>query len=216
MPSGMMLAGRFSQLPQSERRTGATESSSSPAQLLPTPTSRDSKGSSQGFNDRRDGGLDLPGAIKLLSTPQARDYKGVPADGFNVANLARDVKLLPTPRTTDAQGAGLHGDGGMDLRTAVTLGQDWEQYDAAIIRWEDITGAVAPLPTEPNTTNGKPRLNVEFSEWMMGLPRGWVTEFRSPHRGVGITNTAAFRMVGNGVVPQQAAAAITDLLEGWE
>lgn len=26
---------------------------------------------------------------------------------------------LPTPRTTDSQGPGLHGDGGMDLRTAV-------------------------------------------------------------------------------------------------
>src|SRR5574343_911329 len=29
--------------------------------------------------------------------------------------------LLPTPRTSDTNGAGVHGDGGMDLRTAVTL-----------------------------------------------------------------------------------------------
>lgn len=27
--------------------------------------------------------------------------------------------LLPTPRTTDANGAGLHGSGGLDLRTVV-------------------------------------------------------------------------------------------------
>jgi hypothetical protein len=31
------------------------------------------------------------------------------------------MQLLPTPRTTDTNGAGTHGDGGMDLRTAVTL-----------------------------------------------------------------------------------------------
>jgi DNA (cytosine-5)-methyltransferase 1 len=29
--------------------------------------------------------------------------------------------LLPTPRTSDTNGAGHHGDGGMDLRTTVTL-----------------------------------------------------------------------------------------------
>lgn len=32
-----------------------------------------------------------------------------------------DVALLPSARTSDTNGAGLHGDGGMDLRTAVTL-----------------------------------------------------------------------------------------------
>lgn len=31
----------------------------------------------------------------LLSTPQARDYKGRPADGFNTACLVRDVEDLP-------------------------------------------------------------------------------------------------------------------------
>ena len=30
-------------------------------------------------------------------------------------------RLLPTPRTSDTNGAGVHGDGGMDLRTAVSL-----------------------------------------------------------------------------------------------
>jgi DNA (cytosine-5)-methyltransferase 1 len=32
-----------------------------------------------------------------------------------------DIELLPTPRSSDCFGAGLHGDGGMDLRTTVTL-----------------------------------------------------------------------------------------------
>lgn len=41
---------------------------------------------------------------------------------------------------------------------------------------------------------------------MMGLPEGWVT-------GVpGITRNQMLKMLGNGVVTQQAAAALTHLL----
>jgi DNA (cytosine-5)-methyltransferase 1 len=43
---------------------------------------------------------------------------------------------------------------------------------------------------------------------MMGLPAGWVTDVP------GITRNDQLKMLGNGVVPQQAAAAITHLLEG--
>jgi len=52
--------------------------------------------------------------------------------------------------------------------------------------------------------NGRPRLSPVFVEWMMGLPPGWVTEF-------GFTRKDAFRLLGNGVVPQQAALAINGL-----
>ena len=43
-----------------------------------------------------------PDCSSLLSTPQARDYKGRPSDGFNQANLCRDVALLPTPTSEKA------------------------------------------------------------------------------------------------------------------
>jgi DNA (cytosine-5)-methyltransferase 1 len=43
-------------------------------------------------------------------------------------------------------------------------------------------------------------------EWMMGLPDGWVT-------GHGLSAAKELKMLGNGVVPQQAHAAITQLLE---
>lgn len=33
----------------------------------------------------------------------------------------RDLTLLPSPRTSDTNGAGAHGQGGLDLRTAVSL-----------------------------------------------------------------------------------------------
>ncbi|OCH80283.1 hypothetical protein A9310_21895 [Gordonia sp. UCD-TK1] len=86
-------------------------------------------------------------ALTYLSTPQARDYKGVPSEGFNTANLCRDVR---------------------------DLGMHWGPYEAAIRRAEAATGRPAPAPTEPNR-NGKPRLNAEFASWMMMLPAGWVT-----------------------------------------
>lgn len=114
---------------------------------------------------------------ELLATPQARDYKGVPADGFNTANLCRDVR---------------------------DIGQQWGKYGPAIHHWENLT-RTAPSPTEPNR-NGKPRLNPAFSEWMMGWPAGWVTDVP------GISRSDALRIIGNGVVPLQAEAAIRWLL----
>jgi DNA (cytosine-5)-methyltransferase 1 len=40
----------------------------------------------------------------------------------------------------------------------------------------------------------------------MGLPGGWVTDVP------GVTRNDALRLLGNGVVPQQAAAAVGSLL----
>lgn len=80
---------------------------------------------------------------------------------------------------------------------------DWGKYRPAVQRWARLTRP-APAPTEPNT-KGKPRLNAAFAEWMMGLPHGHVT-------GVGIPRTAQLKAIGNGVCPQQAAAALEQLL----
>jgi DNA (cytosine-5)-methyltransferase 1 len=52
----------------------------------------------------------------------------------------------------------------------------------------------------------KRRLNPQFVEWMMGLPEGWVT-------GHGLIAAQELKMLGNGVVPQQARAAIAQLME---
>lgn len=81
---------------------------------------------------------------------------------------------------------------------------NWGRYEAAIRRWEAVLGRAAPDPTEPNR-NGRPRLNPEFASWMMGLPKGWVT-------GHGLTRTEQLKAIGNGVVPQQAMAALAILL----
>lgn len=78
-------------------------------------------------------------------------------------------------------------------------------YAAAIARWERTLGRPAPNPTKPGRT-GNPRLNPELVEWMMGWPAGHVTNVP------GLTDAQALRIGGNGVVPQQAAAATRALL----
>ena len=87
----------------------------------------------------------------------------------------------------------------VDRRSVV----DWGHYGPAVRRWERLTRP-APAPTELGT-RGKPRLNAKFAEWMMGLPAGHVT-------GVGLPRTAQLKAIGNGVCPQQAAAALEQLL----
>jgi DNA (cytosine-5)-methyltransferase 1 len=47
----------------------------------------------------------------------------------------------------------------------------------------------------------KGRLNVKFVEYMMGLPNGWVTDLDLPR-------SQKLKILGNGVVPQQAYKAI--------
>ena len=48
------------------------------------------------------------------------------------------------------------------------------------------------------------KLNTKFVEYMMGLPEGWVTDLP-------ISRAQQFKMLGNGVVPQQAYYALEKL-----
>jgi DNA (cytosine-5)-methyltransferase 1 len=50
------------------------------------------------------------------------------------------------------------------------------------------------------------RLNVQFVEYMMGLPKGWVTDLDLPR-------SQKLKILGNGVVPQQAYKALQILLD---
>ena len=76
---------------------------------------------------------------------------------------------------------------------------DWGKWEPAVRRWEAIRQVEAPPPV----IDGK--LNHWAVEWMMGLPTGWVCDVIE-HR------TTALKMLGNGVVPQQAALAYRLLL----
>ena len=52
-----------------------------------------------------------------------------------------------------------------------------------------------------------PGVNPVFVEWLMGLPKGHVTS-------LDISRAGQLKMLGNGVVPQQAALALQLLAEG--
>lgn len=93
-------------------------------------------------------------------------------------------------------------------RSPGDYGIAWGDYEPAIRRWEQLRGPV-PAPTELNT-KGEHRLSPAFAEWMMGLPAGWVTD--TP----GITRALQLKALGNGVVPQQAGAALTYMLNRQE
>ncbi|GGU39568.1 hypothetical protein GCM10010178_34820 [Lentzea flava] len=82
---------------------------------------------------------------------------------------------------------------------------DWGDYAPAVRRWEHLLGRPAPHPTQPGQ-HGGPVLAPAFVEHLMGLPRGWVTAIPLPR-------TAQLRALGNGVIPQQAAYAISLLLD---
>lgn len=84
----------------------------------------------------------------------------------------------------------------------------WGAYEPAIRRWETIIGRPAPEPTGPTGRDGKPQLSAKFTEWIMGLEQGWVTDVP------GVSRANQIKMCGNGVVPQQALAALKHMQGG--
>jgi hypothetical protein len=121
-PSGMWDGGTVYALPTSEHRMADSESSS----LLGTPRidvggTKSEQGYAAAAAKSR-----LEGQVAQLPTPTSRDWKDgacadadVPTNGLLGRTVVRE--LLPTPRTSDTNGAGQHGQGGLDLRTAVEL-----------------------------------------------------------------------------------------------
>lgn len=88
-------------------------------------------------------------------------------------------RLFPTPRTSDANGAGPHGEGGLDLRTAISL---------------------LPTPTASDGTKGSP--NQRHGNGDMTLPSAAASLM--PTMGVG-TAGAPGRRPGKGRCPPASA-----------
>jgi DNA (cytosine-5)-methyltransferase 1 len=185
--------------------------------LLPTPMASD------GAAERSPqlGGKRPSGAKRQVGLPEViACHLTAPPRGNETAR----ERLLPTPDT----GVSPHGHGrrggrpgnghqsgnGLDatartLTAGAAAGQPspsgatevaWGEYEPAIRRWERILGHPAPPPAEPGP-GGRTRLSPAFAEWMMGIPR-LVTGLP------GLPRTAALRIIGNGCVPHQAAAAL--------
>lgn len=135
---------------------------------------------------------------------------GAPHNRFRVFILAtntagagqgRSLCKRRLPRKPRGVGGSLaRGKPERDLSTV-----EWGNYEPAIRRWEMIAGP-SPSPVEFDRI-GEARLNPKFTEWMMGLPTGWITDIG------GISSSDQLKMCGNGVVPQQAYEALRRMKE---
>lgn len=82
---------------------------------------------------------------------------------------------------------------------------DWREYEPAIRQHELTVGRPAPPPAITGARGG-PKLSPYFTEWLMGLPAGHITDVP------GLSVNDMLRLCGNGVVRQQAIAAYRYLL----
>lgn len=147
---------------------------------------------------------DLPGSTGRLESEDP---------GHEVAAAPAGLSLLPTLAARDwkSGASNLLGRNARPLNEIVVNGLDdrWvagdgTDYGPAIRRWEKVTGRAAPCPTESGT-RGNRRLSPAFTEWMMGLPEGWVTDVPD------VPRREQLRILGNGAVPHQMYEGLTRL-----
>ena len=200
MTSGMMRNGVVYELPMREPHTSGSEFSSSLGKVsVPTPTASD-------YSWDRD-------------KVQRKVTNGSPNRGVNLPLWAKRVtdgsyELLRTPAASEAERGHQPEDkarargGQVTLSGQTNFARDrFDRFEPAVKRWEEVTGMKAPNPTKPDGKDGGQRLSSKFTEWMMGLPEGWVT-------GLGLSRKDELKACGNGVVPQQAELALRLLIEG--
>ena len=221
--------------------------------LLPTPVASSGAHGGPG-RTYGDGTPTLDGISRLLPTPTAKDSA---ASGGSTASdvtltdavvrtdLGRRANqrhgLLPTPRTTDMNGPGVHGEGGMDLRTAATLlptpratrgGSNTEiAYGLGGSRTDE---ARTQGQVVPGTDWGTYAAAVE--RWARVIGREAPSPVRHDGKGgkarlnpelpewmmgwpagwitdpaIGLTRAEQLKCAGNGVVSQQAAHALREM-----
>ena len=109
------------------------------------------------------------------------------------------LRCLPTPNRSRMDG---RKSPGYSKRPSFYDLKYWSEdevrasYGVAIERWAETLGRKAPPLAKPKGT-----LNVEFVEWMMGFPKGWVTDADD------VSRTAQLAALGNACTPQQASEA---------
>lgn len=195
---GPTLAGEVEHLLPTPRAADHTHSMTAPAAMKHVEDGNGSLAETLGYH--------------LLPTPMTSDTQHpAPVDMRRKSPGLRAVEsLLPTPKAGDAEfgmprTSGRPPEKSTHLMTRMEYGKpesSWGPYAAAIERWEIVLGRPAPDPTEAGPKGGR-RLSAAFVEWLMGLPEEWVT---APERG--LSRTQQLKMLGNGVVPQQALYAL--------
>ena len=210
--SGTMRNGRVFGLPMRGHLTNDSESL-----LLRTPVTSDGEHSGP---KQRDSSGHPSLSMQVMATPTTSEATGPGRHGTGgenlrtqMANLAEDFagELLRTPAASEAERGHQPEDvarargGQVTLSGQTNFGGNFDRFEPAVRRWEKVTGNLAPSPTKPDGRDGARRLSSELTEWMMGLPKGWIT-------GLGLSRKDELKACGNGVVPQQAALALSLLL----
>jgi DNA (cytosine-5)-methyltransferase 1 len=144
-----------------------------------------------------------PEAADILATAHARGQRWERRTASSQASGGRAPSGLVRPGDLAVAGTVEQRQPGR-IRASSVSEIAWVRYGPAIQRWEAVTGRPAPYPVERGT-RGQPRLAAAFSEWLMGLPKGFVTDLGLPY-------SAQHRALGNGVVPQQAVVALWQLV----
>lgn len=162
----------------------------------------DSPADAESFG-RGEGGGEPAGVLRRPDAPE----RGVSADALT---------LLPTPSAVSygnnrGGAAGRVGKVRPSLegivKAVVADDFDWQEYEPAIRRWESALGRPAPYPAARGPRGGI-KVAPAFGEWLMGLPEGHITDVP------GLPINEQLKLVGNGVVPQQAERAIRHLCGG--
>lgn len=130
-----------------------------------------------------------PDQLPKMPTPTTRDHK----DGTKEHSRNGKVQTDTVARAV--------------FNSSEITNTNWGKFEPAIRRWENTIKRPAPAPTTADGKDGAHRLSSKFTEWMMGLPEGWIT-------GVGLSRNDELKACGNGVVPQQAELALRMLLDG--
>jgi DNA (cytosine-5)-methyltransferase 1 len=181
---------------------------------LPTPTVSDQYTANLASTQQKPGSMHSVTLAQvfhkpeLFPTPTTQDGKnnGGPSQfNRNTKPLNTEVLLIGTPRTSSANGSTpkqvAAGAPKARIEDQVLL-TNWGKFEPAIRRWEAILDRPAPEPTKPDGKEGNHRLSSKFTEWMMGLPDGWITD-------IGLKRNDELKACGNGVVPQQAELALS-------
>jgi hypothetical protein len=146
--------------------------------------------------------LPMPGRLtdgsgsSLLRTPMAAEDGGGPLHPDTARERGQTLRLtgqmlaltghlLPTPRTTDKNGPGVHGTGGLDLRTAIHL---------------------LPTPAASNPNDGEPT-----ESWLARRSRVKMTAQNG--NGMGMPLTIAAQLIGEST-PRQSSDGNTSS-DGW-